>query len=100
MTIGDGSRTLFWLHNWADSRPLIDTAIGSVSDDDMFKTVSEYWEGNNGWKWDQFTSLLPPDIVQDCCTPGPTQLKCCRQLILARYELGRILSGLCHYHHC
>lgn len=47
MAIGNGMHTLFWLHQWADSRPLVDYAVQEISDESLGVTVAEMWEGSD-----------------------------------------------------
>lgn len=50
MAVGNGTKTLYWHHRWANPVPLVD-----IQDD----TVSELWDSNNGWKYDIFADFLP-----------------------------------------
>ncbi|KAJ8439332.1 hypothetical protein Cgig2_022469 [Carnegiea gigantea] len=62
--IGDGHATKFWLHSWADHRPLRELITRSIPGQDRDLLVSDYWDPGRGWRWEAFTELLPPRIQQ------------------------------------
>lgn len=60
--VGNGNLTLFWIHPWLQSTPLLDTSIQQVPDDVANATVAEMWLGDS-WDWALLSPLLPPEVL-------------------------------------
>jgi len=61
MAIGDGRSTSFWHHRWATETPLIGLTQQNVPADLQSQRVRDYWDDEEGWKWDLFAHYLPVD---------------------------------------
>ncbi|KAL8152225.1 hypothetical protein V2J09_009985 [Rumex salicifolius] len=50
-------------------RPLEEFVLSHLSEEEMGRTVSDYWSNGN-WKWDEFGELLPHDILEKISSFG------------------------------
>ncbi|KAL9228579.1 hypothetical protein vseg_004142 [Gypsophila vaccaria] len=57
--IGNGRRTLFWDHSWVDVGCLADRVLAPIPESILGATVSDMWDADSGWKWDEFANFLP-----------------------------------------
>lgn len=64
VAVNNGISTLFWDHKCVGDHTLRSLAIGAIPPEIEGATVSEMWDNNLGWKWENFADLLPGDSLQ------------------------------------
>lgn len=64
MVASNGTTTLFWDHKWALDKTLREVAIQSIPDHLQAATIADLWDNEDGWKWNEFANILPPNIMK------------------------------------
>ncbi|XP_074287668.1 uncharacterized protein LOC141612819 [Silene latifolia] len=64
IAIGNGGFDCFWDHSWVEEGCLADKVIAPIPDTILGATVSEMWDANGDWKWDEFSNYLPQEELK------------------------------------
>lgn len=56
--VKNGRRVRFWEDTWAEDQPLRAYASFPISEDQRNCKVCEFWQADNGWKWEMFSNIL------------------------------------------
>jgi len=64
MEVGNGQQTLFWHHHWVLNKPLSQLVLSEIPTQIKDLPVSDFWDDENGWKWDLFSELLPEETLK------------------------------------
>ena len=62
--VGNGTKVMFWKHNWATKKPLIDLATSEVPGEFQDVHVKDLWDKNTGWKYELFAQYLAAETLE------------------------------------
>jgi len=51
------------MYRWVHDQPLVEVALHPISMVDQAKTVLDYWSGGRGWRPENFTDMLPKELI-------------------------------------
>ncbi|CAL1413663.1 unnamed protein product [Linum trigynum] len=61
--ISNGRRAKFWTDPWVLQVPLAELAITKIDADKLHSRVADYWDADQGWKVEEFESVMPSSII-------------------------------------
>lgn len=49
----------FCLDKWLIDEPIVDLCLVQLDSVDLYKSINDYWELGEGWKWVQLNGIIP-----------------------------------------
>lgn len=65
--MNNGEHTLFWLDKWLSSTTLQSLSNGAIPEDELGKSVVDYWGHVQGWKTSLVANLLASATMEILC---------------------------------
>lgn len=57
--VHNGRSVAFWRDKWLERQPPCELQLGSFNEEELGKSLNQYWDHQAGWRWGSFAYHLP-----------------------------------------